>query len=54
MPKKKQTSKLVSAEQFERAVTKVLSVSKEESDKQLAEFQAANVQKREQRSRKKP
>ena len=32
---------------FKQAVQKVLSVSKKESDKQLARFQASNLKKRE-------
>ena len=39
---------------FENVLKKVLATSKEESDRQLAEFQASNKAKREQRSHRKP
>jgi hypothetical protein len=38
---------LVPMDDFKRAVQKVLSNTKTESDKQLAEFQASNLRKRE-------
>jgi hypothetical protein len=37
---------------FKLAVKKVLSVSKQESDKQLARFQASNLKKREAKKRR--
>ena len=37
---------------FQKAVKKVLSNSKAESDKQLAEFQASNLRKREAKKRR--
>lgn len=38
---------LVAIDDFKKAVKKVLSNSKAESDRQLAEFQASNLRKRE-------
>ena len=38
---------LASMSDFQKAVRKVLSNTKQESDKQLAEFQAGNLKKRE-------
>jgi len=43
---------LISFGDFQKVVKKVLSVSKPESDKQLAEFQASNLKKREAKKRR--
>lgn len=52
MPKRKrledkQDAELIPEPDFEMALEKVLSTSKEESDRQLAEFQASNKARRE-------
>ena len=49
MPKAKPASDitLVSFETFRKTTKRILSNSKQESDKQLAEFQADNAKKRE-------
>ncbi len=52
MTKKRNLPHITPPEDFEEVMKKVLSVSKEESDRQLAKFQASNVQKREERTRK--
>ena len=52
-PKKTQGRKLVSEAEFKDALDKVLSVSKEESDDQIARFQASNKAHRETHSPKK-
>lgn len=49
----KSRDKLVSGAEFKNALRKVLSTSKEESDRQLAEFQASNKARREQKKSKK-
>ena len=50
--KKPEQVELVPEEQFEEALKKVLSTSKEESDLQLARFQALNKARRQTRKHK--
>lgn len=44
---KAEDPKLVSPAQFKQAMNRLLSVSKAESDKQIADLQASNAKKRE-------
>jgi hypothetical protein len=54
MPTAKPTREieLVSFETFRRTTKRILSNSKQESDKQLAEFQARNAEKREEKKKR--